>query len=210
MTFENIGDDDAGDEREADRAGRPMGGAISRLLAWIDRKLAPSDDAPTDDGRVQLRQRTIPEQLDYLGDQLAAQIDAATVPPDALVAMGAAVIGFGRIATVLRKQAAPLTAGDFADLRAFCDTWLAELAEHGWLTRHMLLVDGSELDVGRLHAALERLATAEATLTRVTSQMQRYDQHGSRSVNVRQVLNLLSPTWPDGNYESAPEGGDRG
>jgi hypothetical protein len=41
---------------------------------------------------------------------------------------------------------------------------------------------------------------AEAILTRVTERMTEYDQHGSGMVNVRQVLNLLSPTWPDGNY----------
>jgi hypothetical protein len=37
-----------------------------------------------------------------------------------------------------------------------------------------------------------------AAVERTTTQMRKY---GSGSVNVRQVINLLSPTWPDGNYE---------
>lgn len=41
-------------------------------------------------------------------------------------------------------------------------------------------------------------------IDRVTGRMTEYDRHGSGTVNVRQVLNLLSPTWPDGNY-CAPE-----
>jgi hypothetical protein len=48
--------------------------------------------------------------------------------------------------------------GEFADLRAFCATWLAELEQHGWLSRRLLLADGSELDVGQLAQALGRLA----------------------------------------------------
>lgn len=55
-----------------------------------------------------------------------------------------------------------------------------------------------------------RAEQAEAIVVRVTNQMQEYDRWGSGMVNVRQVLNLLSPTWPDGNYAAAPEGGDRG
>lgn len=51
--------------------------------------------------------------------------------------------------------------GEFADLRAFCTTWLAELEQHGWLSRRLLLEDGSELDVGRLAQALGRLAELE-------------------------------------------------
>lgn len=172
----------------------------------------------TDDAApVPLRQRSIPDQLDYFGDKLAAQLDTQTVPRDALIAMGAAIVGMGHIATVLRKQAAPLTAEEFTDLRAFSDTWLAELAQHGWLYRRLLLADGSELDVGRLHAALDRLeqlaaanTSAETIIARITDRMREYDRHGGGSVNVRQVLNLLSPTWPDGNYQAAPAGGDRG
>lgn len=49
----------------------------------------------------------------------------------------------------------------FTDLRQFCTTWLAELEQHGWLTRRMVLADGSELDVGRLAKALGRLAELE-------------------------------------------------
>jgi hypothetical protein len=41
------------------------------------------------------------------------------------------------------------------------------------------------------------------TVKRVTEKMREYDEHGSTTVNVRQVLGLLSPTWPDGNYEAA-------
>ena len=55
------------------------------------------------------------------------------------------------------------------------------------------------------HARAERDRSREI-IQRVTAQMEDYAEHGSRTVNVRQVLNLLSPTWPDGNYASAPSG----
>lgn len=64
-----------------------------------------------------------------------------------------------------------------------------------------------------MNETLELLAEVErlrAIIARVTDQMRQYDRHGSGMVNIRQVLNLLSPTWPDGNYEAAPEDGDRG
>jgi hypothetical protein len=49
---------------------------------------------------------------------------------------------------------------------------------------------------------------AREIIQRVTARMQDYAEHGSGSVNVRQVLNLLSPTWPDGNYQSPAPGTD--
>jgi hypothetical protein len=68
--------------------------------------------------------------------------------------------------------------------------------------------------IGDVTALLEQLEQQRAIIARVTDQMRQYDRHGGfrGMVNVRQVLNLLSPTWPDGNYEAAqqPEDGDRG
>lgn len=64
--------------------------------------------------------------------------------------------------------------------------------------------------VGDVSWLLERLSQQQAIIARVTDRMREYDRHGGGSVNVRQVLNLLSPTWPDGNYEAAPAGGERG
>lgn len=51
--------------------------------------------------------------------------------------------------------------------------------------------------VDELLAQNKQLAAAvERTITRMR-------EYGSGSVNVRQVINLLSPTWPDGNYAQA-------
>lgn len=61
----------------------------------------------------------------------------------------------------------------------------------------------------RLAAATGRVEQAETITARVTDRMREYDRYGGGMVNIRQVLNLLSPTWPDGNYEAAPAGGDR-
>jgi hypothetical protein len=55
----------------------------------------------------------------------------------------------------------PAVADEFAGLRAFCATWLAELEQHGWLSRRLLLADGSELNVAELARALDRLAKLE-------------------------------------------------
>lgn len=62
----------------------------------------------------------------------------------------------------------------------------------------------------QLASATARAKQAETITARVTDRMREYDQHGSGTVNVRQVLNLLSPTWPDGNYQATPAGGDHG
>jgi len=61
-----------------------------------------------------------------------------------------------------------------------------------------------------LDRATARAEQAETITARVTDRMREYDRHGGGIVNIRQVLNLLSPTWPDGNYEAASAGGDRG
>jgi hypothetical protein len=107
-----------------------------------------------------------------------------------------------------------------AFLEAFADP------EHPQGAISTLRSEGLRLTVDDLAQLLERDAYAERTrlelaekcadyrhqrdeartiLDRVTAQMQEYAKHGSGSVNVRQVLSLLSPTWPDGNYE-APRG----
>lgn len=61
----------------------------------------------------------------------------------------------------------------------------------------------------QLTAATGRVEQAETITARVTDRMREYDRYGGGMVNIRQVLSLLSPTWPDGNYEAAPAGGDR-
>lgn len=61
-----------------------------------------------------------------------------------------------------------------------------------------------DLTIGDLHALLagvDTAATLAAAIDRTTAKMHEYQEHGSGTVNVRQVVNLLSPTWPDGNYE---------
>lgn len=64
--------------------------------------------------------------------------------------------------------------------------------------------------IGDVRWLLEQLEQQQAIVERVTGRMREYDRHAVGSVNIRQVLNLLSPTWPDGNYQAAPTGSDRG
>lgn len=42
-----------------------------------------------------------------------------------------------------------------------------------------------------------------AAIDRTREAMERYSAAGCTNVNIRQVINLLSPTWPDGNYDAA-------
>lgn len=42
-----------------------------------------------------------------------------------------------------------------------------------------------------------------AAIERTRETMERYAAAGCATVNIRQVINLLSPTWPDGNYDAA-------
>jgi hypothetical protein len=65
------------------------------------------------------------------------------------------------------------------------------------------------LDVSRVEwvpevagAELEQLRAAR---DRTIDMMEQYKIAGSRGVHPRQVINLLSLTWPGGNYEAAPE-----
>ena len=50
----------------------------------------------------------------------------------------------------------------------------------------------------------QEVAQLSAARDRTIAQMQTYSAAGSGGVNPRQVINLLSLTWPDGNYEAAP------
>jgi hypothetical protein len=86
---------------------------------------------------------------------------------------------------------------------------LVAVAELHETERH---ADSTDTALGRLCAAAEKANTGAGLLAmqivkRATDQMREYDEHGSRTVNVRQVLGLLSPTWPDGNYTSSPTDG---
>lgn len=49
----------------------------------------------------------------------------------------------------------------------------------------------------RCLAAEEALSNSLKIINRVTEKMEEY---GTGMVNIRQVISLLSPTWPDGNY----------
>lgn len=55
-----------------------------------------------------------------------------------------------------------------------------------------------------------RLRAAEAALARVRERCQQVrDRVGPGGmINASQILGLLSPTWPDGNYEAAPASPD--
>lgn len=67
---------------------------------------ATGQPQPNDDGQVPLRQRPIPDQLDYHSEKLAALLDTRKLDRDTLIAIGAAVVGLGSAASQLRKQAA--------------------------------------------------------------------------------------------------------
>lgn len=54
-------------------------------------------------------------------------------------------------------------------------------------------------------AEMQELVLLRAARDRTIQQMRDYSTAGSGGVNPRQVVNLLSLTWPDGNYEAAPE-----
>lgn len=61
------------------------------------------------------------------------------------------------------------------------------------------LVEGVNLTIGDLRNVLGDVDQLDAAVERTVARMRAY---GSGSVNVRQVISLLSPTWPDGNYEA--------
>jgi len=64
--------------------------------------------------------------------------------------------------------------------------------------------EGLRLTAADLRELLADRDNLAAAIERTTTKMRDYASQDVRSVNVRQVINLLSPTWPDGNYE-APE-----
>ena len=92
---------------------------------------------------VPLQKRPIPDQLDYFAEKLAAQINPGEVPREAIIAMGAAVVGLGAIATELRKQG-PLT------------------DEYGMLIRHLDTTTSEGAIAPTLAEALEVLADFDA------------------------------------------------
>lgn len=71
------------------------------------------------------------------------------------------------------------------------DGYVTEPDFHGTITPR----DGAE----QLRSERDQFAAA---IDRTTTQMHGYYDAGLSNVNTRQVINLLSPTWPDGNYES--------
>ena len=56
---------------------------------------------------ILLRQRPIPDQLDYFSEQLAALVDPDRLDRDALIAVGATLVGLGAIASKLRAEPMP-------------------------------------------------------------------------------------------------------
>ncbi|WP_041540252.1 hypothetical protein [Catenulispora acidiphila] len=82
----------------------------------------------------------------------------------------------------------PEVTPDLAVLRQFCATWLAELAQHGWLSRRLLLADGSELDVEHLNSALDRLAKAERENEKLRAEL---EGHRARQREAEDALAIL-------------------
>jgi hypothetical protein len=80
-----------------------------------------------DDGRVPLRQRSIPDQLDHFGDKLGGLLDGANLDRDMLIVIGAAVVNLGAIAAQLRKQGDQLAAATARAEKA--EARVAELGE---------------------------------------------------------------------------------
>lgn len=94
--------------------------------------------------------------------------------------------------------------------RAVAEYWHAAALERsnggrndGWtMVGHVVatILSAMNAEPDQLAIATARAERAEAIVARVTNRMTEYDQHGGRMVNIRQVISLLSPTWPDGNY----------
>lgn len=115
---------------------------------------------------VPIRQRPIPDQLDYFSTKLAGLLDGAKLERETLITIGAAVVNIGALAAQLRKQEADRnaveaqlaeTSADSAQWQARAVTAERELAElrerigesrQEWGVQHLLLgteyVQGSE------------------------------------------------------------------
>jgi len=80
------------------------------------------------------------------------------------------------------------------------------------LQRGALDTTGPLREIAALRAELEAVAAERdqlcAAVDRTTKRLTRYYDAGVRDVNIRQVIGLLSPTWPDGNYEATPDHAD--
>lgn len=64
-----------------------------------------ADEPDSADGRVTIRQRPLPDQIDYFVDKLAALLDRDPIPPrDVLMAVGPAIVSLGAIAAKLRHD----------------------------------------------------------------------------------------------------------
>lgn len=66
------------------------------------------------------------------------------------------------------------------------------------------LYDDENNCIGHMHtdeAAAALVAVVEAR-NRTIEQMKKYIEVGTGRVNAKQVINLLSLTWPDGNFHS--------
>jgi hypothetical protein len=89
------------------------------------------------------------------------------------------------------------TAASRARLRCFLAVEEAEGA-----TDDTPVIDGIDLTHGDLRGVLADCDDLAAAIERTTTKMRDYADHGIERVNLRQVINLLSLTWPDGNYEA--------
>jgi hypothetical protein len=63
------------------------------------------------------------------------------------------------------------------------------------------------LTIGLALELLDERDRLAAAVERTTERLRYYAGAAVFGVNVRQVIALLSPTWPDGNYESSPQDG---
>jgi len=139
------------------------------------------------------------DQLDALYDQLAK------AEQDAEDSIAAAV----RLTTLVGKRS------ELAERAAKRQGLRAELAENELRTlRAGLRANGADpTQIQNLWAQIslrnrqwretkQRAEEAEAAIDRTVERMQEYRAAGSTGVNPRQVINLLSLTWPDGNFEA--------
>jgi hypothetical protein len=84
---------------------RDLVALAERATLYQQASEAQARESLTEDGVVPLRQRPIPEQIDYLTDKLAAQLDGSKLPREILIAIGAAIVTMGAIAAKLRQEA---------------------------------------------------------------------------------------------------------
>ncbi|MFJ8224929.1 DUF6011 domain-containing protein [Streptomyces griseus] len=100
-----------------------------------------------------------------------------------------------------------LSPGDQAAVTQFTE-YLAEKSRADRAEQDVQELKADNLQLAAIFAAERaRAEAAEAAIKRTVDQMRAYIvASGSAGVNPKQVIDLLSPTWPNGNHEAPAPG----